>query len=194
MRVESAIGRDELEGLVAEYRRVRGEHRRTETGSRMRRRLDVRLAGLASRFERLLEEAVMDGSERERWRAHLYHTASEPAEPTAPPPLRFHGRSEAGSVLEIRDRADGELDVLVDGARVERLDTADELLTTRPGLTFQLEGTTYDETFAAPEEALDALADTAGSGGPAPRGFAQAHRLDGLIEIGRASCRERVSY
>lgn len=182
MRVESAIGRDELEGLVAEYRRAREEHRRTETGSRVRRHADVRLAEIASRFERLLEEAVMDGAEQERWRAHLYQGAPEPAEPTAPPPLRFCGRSEAGSVLEIRDRSDGALDVLVDGSRAERLDTADELLATRPGLTFHLEGTAYAETFAAPQEALDALRAMAGSGDPAPRGFAQALLLDGLID------------
>ena len=182
MRVESAIGRDELEGLVAEYRRVREEHRRTETGSRVRRHLDVRLAEIAERFERLLEEAVRDGPEQERWRAHLYAGTPEPAEPTVPRPLRFRGRSGAGSVLEIRDRVDGALDVLVDGAPVERLDTADELLPTRPGLTFHLAGTAYDETFAAPGEALDALAGMVGSGGPAPHSFAQALLLDGLID------------
>ncbi len=180
--VESAIGRDELEGLVAEYRRVQEEHRRTGTGSRVRRHLDVRLAELASRFERLLEEAVADRLEQEGWRAHLYQGAPEPAEPAVPPPLRFRGRSEVGSVLEIRDRTDGALDVLIDGARVERLVTADELLTTRSGLTFNLEDTAYDETFAAPEEALDALAEMVDSGGPAPRGFAQALLLDGLID------------
>lgn len=178
----SPISHEELEALVVEYHQVQEEHRRARRGSRVRRHLRARLAELESRLDRLLAEAVADERERSRWRLHLRHRTGEPATPTGRPPLLFRGRSEAGSTLEIFERADCTLDAVVDGALVERLAGADELLTTLPGLTFRLEPTIFHETFACPREALDVLVAMLEGSGPPPYGHARELLLDGLID------------
>lgn len=137
---------------------------------------------LASRFERLLVEAVADERARRRWREHLHHRAPEPLAPESPPPLLFRGRSESGSRVEIVERADGTLDVMVDGACEERLESADELLATLPGLSFRLGGVAFAETFAASSKALESLVETIELGGPPPYRYARELLLDGLID------------
>lgn len=182
MRTAPVISRDELERLVGEYHHLQEEHRRARRGSRVRRHLRSRLEGVASRFERLLLEAVEDELERDRWRAHLRHRAPEPATPEAGPPLLFRGRSDAGSTLELLERPDGTLDAIVDGALAERLDAADELLVTAPGLSFRVGGASFEETFSAPATARASLMGMLESGGPPPYGAARELMLDGLID------------
>ena len=176
------ISRDELEEFVQEYHHVQAEHRHARLGSRVRRHLHERMTELATRFERLLAEAVADEQERRRWREHLHHGAAEPLAPQGAPSLLFRGRSESGSTLEILGRSDGTLDVLVDGARVERLASADELLAAQPGLSFRSGGISFNERFAASRSALAALRAMVESGGAPPYRHARELLLDGLVD------------
>lgn len=146
MPIASAVSREELEELVGAYRHIRDEHGRARSDGHTRRRLEQKLERVHERFEHLLA-ALPDEESRRAWREHFHHDAPEPAEPKAVPALLFRGRSAAGSELEIRQRLPGELDVIVDGAEVERLFVADELRSTRPGFTFKLDGTEFRETF-----------------------------------------------
>ena len=176
------ISRDELESLVVEYHHVKEEHRRARPGSRVRRHLRARMAELASRFETLLEEATADEDERARWRRHLRGLEGEPSEPQPRPFLRFRGRSDAGSTLEVLERGDGTLDAVVDGSLAERLVAADDLRGTLPGLTFGVGGTAFRETFSSSREVRGALVDAIEEGAPPPRPHVPALLRDGLID------------
>lgn len=182
MRTGSVISRDELEEVVHEYHHVQEEHRHARPGSRVRRHLHERMTEFATRFDRLLAEAVADEQERRGWHEHLYHGAAEPPAPQAAPPLLLRGRSGTGSTLEILERPDGTLDVVVDGVRVERLASADELLATQPGLSFRLGDISFDERFAASRSALAALQAMIESVGPPPYRYARELLLDGLVD------------
>jgi ribosome-associated translation inhibitor RaiA len=80
----------------------------------------------------------------------------------------------------IRDAGAHELEVLVDGALVERLAHADELYSNRPPLTFRVGDQAYLETFAASSEALHALQAALQSGHAAPPD--RELLLDGLVD------------
>ncbi|MGZ8702064.1 MAG: ribosome hibernation promotion factor [Gaiellaceae bacterium] len=178
----SVISRDELEDLVHEYHHVQQEHRHARPGSRVRRHLHERMTELARRFDRLLAEAVADERERRRWHEHLHHGGAQPSAPQAAPPLLFRGHSGDGSTLEILERADGTLDVVVDGVYVERLASAHELLTTQPGLSFRFGEVSFDERFAVSGSARAALQAMIESGGRPPYRCARELLLDGLID------------
>lgn len=107
----AGVSRDELEALVAEYRHVRTLHGHARTGGRVRRHLQRRLARLEERFERLLDEAAAELELRRAWLEHLRNGAPAPSGPSGPaPPLAFRGRSETGSLVEVRERSDGDYD------------------------------------------------------------------------------------
>ncbi len=182
MTTGSVISRDELEELVHEYHHVQAEHRHARPGSRVRRHLHERMSDLATRFDRLLVEAVADERERRRWQEHLHHGAAQPSAPQAVPPLVFRGRSGAGSTLEVLERTDGTLDVLVDGVCVERFASAHELLATHPGLSFRLGEVSFYERFAVSGSALAALRAMIESGGRPPYRYARELLLDGLVD------------
>lgn len=151
----SIAAREELEQTVAEYHHVHSEHRRAGVEGRVRRHLHARLAGLEAHFERLLEEFVADAATREGWRRRLHEGSLAPAEPRPPQPaLLFKGRSAAGSVLEVRQRLDGDCDVLVDGARLERVAAAEELAERAIPLTFTVGHQKFREIFEAPAPAV----------------------------------------
>ncbi len=149
---------DELEEIAREYRHVREEHRRARRGGHTRRHLGMRLERLSTRFEHLLAEGGLEEPDRRRWRDHLHHGAAEPEEPLALAPLLFRGRSEAGAELRLVVRHDGALDALVDGSTTERLEWAEELSATTPGLIFRLEGVGFRETFVASPAAESSVA------------------------------------
>jgi ribosome-associated translation inhibitor RaiA len=85
-----------------------------------------------------------------------------------------------GGELVVRRLGPRELDVLVDGAQVERLDRADELLTSSPGLAFRVGDQVYHETFDVSDAACDALREALESGQPAPAD--PELLLDGLVD------------
>lgn len=181
--MQGAVSRDELEAIVREIRHVREEHRRANPGSGVRRRLEAELLELEADFERLLEEWVTDEETRAAWRAHLYDDGPEPAEPEPEPPLVFRGRSEAGSVVEIRRRPGGELVVEVDGAPVVRVEGEQDFSGTEAPHTFTLDSIAFEETFAASEAALEALREfVAGRAPRPPWRYAAELAADGLID------------
>jgi hypothetical protein len=114
--------RDELEAIVAEYHHLREEHRRSRAGGRVRRHADARLRELQLRFERPLNEWAPRDELRAAWRALLHRSGPEPAEPAPAMPLVFRGAADSGSVVEVRERPDGDCDVAVDGVLVERVE------------------------------------------------------------------------
>ena len=154
----SETARDELEALVAEYRHVREAHRGARAGGHTRRHLERRLARVERRFEQLLAERVADDELRRAWLEHLHNQAARPAAPARPLPLAFRGRSAMGSVVELRGRPDGDLDVLVDGVEVERVAAEDDLAQTGPGVVFELGGASFREVYDVSAEALAAFA------------------------------------
>jgi hypothetical protein len=176
--------RDELEATVVEYHHVQSEHRRAGVEGSVRRHLHTRLARLGARFERLLDESVPDEGAREAWRRRLHNGSPAPAEPRPPePPLLFKGRSTAGSVAEVRKRADGDCDLAVDGSLLERLAAARELAEGAIPLTFRIDGQEFREIFEAPARAVAAArAYFSDPSGEPPWQHAPALAADGLID------------
>ena len=176
--------REELEATVAEYHHVRSEHRRAGEEGSVRRHLHARLARLEVHFERLLEESVADEAAREAWRRRLHGGSPAPAEPPPPEPaLLFKGRSAAGSVAEIRQRADGDFDVIVYGMRLERVAAAKDLAEGEIPLTFRIDHQEFREIFEAPARAVAvARAYFSDPSGEPPWQHAAALAADGLID------------
>jgi hypothetical protein len=173
----------ELAAIVREFHHVQEEHRRARPESRVRRHLHSRLEELEERFERLLEEWVADEETRAAWRAHLYQGAPRPAESAPERPLTFRGRSEAGSVVEIRKRPDGSYDVEVDGALVERIEGGLDFAGGTAPPVFRLDGSEFRETFSASPAALEALRDSlAGDAAHPPWDQAAELVADGLVD------------
>src|SRR5439155_1387153 len=104
---------------------------------------------------------------RREWLAHLDNRAQAPAERKTVRPLVFRGRSDAGSIVEIRGRRD-ELDVEIDGTLVERIAAEVDFAVGRPPVHFHVNGSVFGEIFDAPDDALDALASFRESGGAPP--------------------------
>lgn len=179
MATRTAPSRRELELLVAEFRHVRSEHERAGPGGSVRRHLHTRLLHLSERFDRLLEEWVPGEETREAWRACLHHGAPAPAEPReSPPALVFKGRSEAGAVAEVRERPDGDYDVVVDGGLLERVALGAGL---EAGI-LRLDGLEFREVFGASRAALEAAAFFAGEGGAPPWEHARELVADGIVD------------
>lgn len=183
MATRTAPSRRELELLVAEFRHVRSEHERAGPGGSVRRHLHTRLLHLSERLDRLLEEWVPGKETREAWRACLHHGAPAPAEPReSPPALVFKGRSEAGAVAEVRERPDGDYDVIVDGALLERVELGDDLAQDLP-CTLRLDGFEFKEVFDASREALAAAGEYfARPAGPPPWEHARELVADGIVD------------
>lgn len=183
VRLEAPPTREELEALVRHYHHLQNEHKRTAPESSARRHLEARLLDVRRRFDRLLEEFVHDEELRTAWREHLHNRAPEPPGPPAIRPLVFRGVSDAASVVEIRGTKGDELEVRVDGAVTERIAGEKDFASTTPPLAFRLNGTEAHETFTAPAEALDALADHVDDGKRPPWDFASDLLADGLIDV-----------
>lgn len=178
----SATTRDELEALVRAYRHVHEEHRRAHADGRVRRHLEARLRELDGRFEGLLGIWVPEDGAKAAWRAHLHGDAPEPPQPLGEQPLVFRGLAETGSTLEIRQRADGDRDVALDGRVVERLQGDEPLLEPLTDAV-RIEDVEFHETLAASEAALGALEGFVGARERGPPWQHAAELLaDGLID------------
>ncbi|HET7566834.1 MAG TPA: hypothetical protein VFJ91_02510 [Gaiellaceae bacterium] len=82
-----SLAREELEGLVHEYRHAREEHRRARRGSRTRRRLGAHMRELEVRFEHVLGAVPLEDATRHSWREHLHDRSAPPAAPARGMPL-----------------------------------------------------------------------------------------------------------
>lgn len=173
--------REQLEALARSYHHLHNEHERAGPGGSVRRELEEQLLDVRERFDRLLEEWVSDPDLREAWRAYLHNRVPKPDGPAAIRPLVFQGRSEAGSVVEVR-RGDG-LEVRVDGSLVERMVGERDFEVDGPAARFRLDGTPYEETFNASPDALQALREFTESSGPPPWDHASELFADGLVDV-----------
>lgn len=182
-RTGESVGQ-KLEELAAEYRHVKEEHERAGAESTVRRHLKARLDELEERFDRLLTEWVGSPELRGEWRKHLHHDGPLPAAPAAvePAPV-FKGKAASGSRVEVREREDGDLDVLVDGSEVERIaGSADFAVEVEPGVV-RLAGLEVREIFDAPPRAIAALRDWVDDpAGAPPWSYAGVLAADGLID------------
>lgn len=175
--------RAELEAIVAEYRHLRENQRRSRSEGRLRRRAEKRLHELELGFERLLDEWVPGGGLRDAWRLHLHRAGPAPAEPVARGALVFRGAADTGSVAEVRERPDGDCDVVVDGVLCERVEADLDFSATRAPHPFRLDRLVFRETFGASAEALAALGEFVAERAPHPPWrFAPELRADGLID------------
>ena len=183
MTTRTPLTRAELEQIVTEYRHLHEEHRRAGGEGTVRRHLGSRLTDLEHRFERLLEEWVEDERLREAWRRCLYERGPAPDEPgPQQAALLFKGRSDAGSIVEVRERADGDCDVAIDGALVERV-AAGEVTAEKAPLAFSLDGQEFREVFDVPAAALAAARDYfADPEGEPPWEYARVLAADGLVD------------
>ncbi len=134
------------------------------------------------RFDRLLEEWVPEEELREAWREYIHHRVPEPSGPPPIEPVVFQGRTEAGSLVEIRGFGD-EFQVWVDGSLQERIAAEKDLSVDRPVLHFRWDGHEIEETFSASSDALRALADYLDEGGSPPWEYASELLADGLIDV-----------
>lgn len=180
------VGRDELEALVAEYRHVRAQHGKARAGGRVRRHLERRLVRVDDRFEHLLTEVSADVEVRRAWLEHLRSGAPAPAEPPAAAlPLLFRGRSATGSLVEVRERPDGDYTVVVDDAEVERIAAADDLAQTGAAVAVRVGSVSFDEVFGASPEALATLAGfVSAPAGEPPYEHARELIAEGLVDRG----------
>jgi hypothetical protein len=165
-----------LEEITEEYHHLQSEHRKAGSESSVRRHLRARLNELERRFERLLVEEVAGEPEREAWRQRLHHGGAAPATAALARPLLFRGCSEAGSIVEIRERLDGDADVEIDGSPVAVRHAELAFDVYRDG------DREFEEVFGAPADALEALRVwvESGSGDP-PWDHAHALIEDGLV-------------
>lgn len=176
------VSRDELEAIVWEFRHVQAEHRKAGDESAARRRFAERLHELERDLERLLAEWVPDEGTQRAWREHLHHGAPEPAEPAPRPPLAFRGRSDAGTIVEVRER-NGGYEVEIDGRPAGGTVADRELAARALPLTFAFEDLRFRETFGVPPAALEALrAFVAGEARRPPWRYAAALAADGLVD------------
>ncbi len=175
--------RAELEALVRHYHHLESEHERAHPDGSVRHHLAVLMQQDRDRFEHLLAVYIPDEALRVDWRGFLHHRAPEPP---GPPPIRglvFKGRSDAGSVVELRRERSGDLAVEVDGRLVERRPTARAPITEGRGSIFRLDGASFREVFDAPPAALEALHDFQATGGSPPWEHASELLADGLIDV-----------
>jgi hypothetical protein len=173
---------EELDALARYYRHLHNEIERTDLESSTRRKLEDRLLDVRGRFDRLLDEWVSDEELKQEWRDYLHTHVPEPDGPPRIEPLAFQGRTEAGSIVEIRESKD-EFGVWVDGSLQERIAAAKDLSVDKPVLHFRWDGKELEETFNASKEALRALDEFLGSEGAGPPWeYASELLADGLID------------
>lgn len=166
--------------LADDFRHVEQEHGRQPQRSATRRRLANALQNIEDRFERLLAEWVRDDAARTQWRAYLHGRAAAPDTPSRPPPPLFKGRTDAGSVIEIRQALSGH-DLLVDGALIDHSGVPWRLDPDMLGLT-QIGDHACEETFDAPPYAVTALAEFLAGRATPPWRWARELIDDGLVD------------
>lgn len=171
---------DLLRKLGDHYRHVEQEHQRQPPRSATRHRIATEMHGIQDHFEHLLVEWVADEGLRAQWRTFLHGGAPAPKAPRLPPPPLFKGRTDAGAVIEIHPVADG-YDMIVDGARLDHSGVPWHLDPDMRG-PVQIGDHACEETFDAPEPAVQALADFLADRAKPPWRWARELVEDGLID------------
>ena len=174
--------REQLEALVHFSLHLHNEVERSRPNSSVRRKLEDRQLDVRERFDRLLDEWVENDELRDRWREHLHAHGPAPAEPEEIAALVFRGENDAGSVVEVRPYG-SELRMFVDGSLLERVEAQKDFASRVPGLIFHIDGFEFRETFAAPGEALRALAAFLEGGEQPPWDHVSDLLADGLIDV-----------
>jgi hypothetical protein len=175
--------REELQTLAHWYHHLQNEHQSASPESGVRRRIESDLLDVRERFDRVLDEWIPDEALREEWRLHLHNREAAPDGPGSIEPLVFLGVSEvSGSTVAIRGRPD-DLRVEVDGTLAERIVAGKDFAAVVPPVHFRLNDNTFEETFSAPGDALDALASFLDEGGTPPWEHASELLADGLIDV-----------
>lgn len=174
---------EELDALARHYHHLHNEVERSDPESSTRRKLQDRLSEVRERFDRLLEEWVSDEELKQEWRDYLHTRVPEPDGPPPIEPLVFQGRTDAGSIVEVRGSKD-EFGVWVDGSLQERIAAEKDLSVDKPVFHFRWDGKEIEETFGASGEALRALDDYLQTEGAAPPWeYASELLADGLIDV-----------
>ena len=120
---------------------------------------------------------------REQRREYIHGHRSEPDEPQGIDPLVFQGLTDAGSIVQIRGKAD-EYQVWVDGSLQDRIATRKDLSVDTASLHFRWDGKELVEIFNASDEALRALADYRDDPAASlPSEYASELLADGLIDV-----------
>lgn len=170
---------EEMRDIADEFRHMRSEHAREGERGSWRRRQAAQLQDMEKRFEALLDRWVHSDDEREQWLVYLRQGGEAPMPPSRLPPLVFKGRSDFGSVVEIREMPDDHCDIIMDGHVTTRMPSG-----WRPGRVFRIEGNEFSEVTDAPAEALEALrAHVAKPEGSPPWQWAPALLEEGLIDV-----------
>jgi uncharacterized protein YhaN len=173
---------EELDTLARHYRHLHNEVERREPESSTRRKLEDQLLDVRERFDRLLDEWVPDAELKQEWREYLHSHVPEPDGPPGIEPLVFQGRTDAGSIVEIRG-ANDDFGVWVDGSLQERIAAEKDLSVPKPQLHFRWDGKELEETFSASEAALRALDEFLQSDRSSPPwDYASELLADGVID------------
>lgn len=172
-----------LAHLVGEYRRIHGEHGHLEPGARRpHRHLETEMDAVAATFERLLVEWIRADEERDTWRAALHSHAAIPEGITAPMSrLIFRGRTEQGVEVNVCERADGQIEIDLDGQPSERLVDRLHLTVDARGWA-QIADVRARETFELPARAAQALHRWMRRGGTPPWEHVQSLLAEGLVD------------
>ncbi|HEX9378182.1 MAG TPA: hypothetical protein VF872_01205 [Gaiellaceae bacterium] len=175
--------RGELGALVHHYQHLHNDLEREKPEGSTWRELEQKLLETRERFDRLLEEWVADEVLREQWREYIRNRRRGPDEPAGIEPLAFQGVDDAGSVVQVRGKAD-EYGVWVDGSLQERIAARKDLSVDKPVLHFRWDGKEIAETFNASEETLNALAAYRDDSDVSPPWeYASELLADGLIDV-----------
>ena len=117
------------------------------------------------------------------WRNYLYKGGSEPEIGLERFPPVFIGRSQLGSVVEVRESSQGDYEVIVDGKQVERLPNTFSFGNGHSTMV-RLVGQEWTEFSRASEPALQAIKSYLKSAtGEPPWQWARILFADGLIDL-----------
>jgi hypothetical protein len=175
--------REELGALVHHYHHLRNDLVHEKPEGSTHRELEDKLLDVRERFDRLLDEWVPDEELREQWREYIHGRRPEPDEPALIVPLAFQGVDEAGSIVQVRGKAD-EYQVWVDSSLQDRIAARKDLSVDTPVLHFRWDGREIAETFNASEDALNALAAYRGEQDTSPPWEYASERLaDGQNDV-----------
>ena len=171
-----------LQEIVSSYRHMRAEHgREGEEGSR-RRNLFAQMEELEQKFETLLSRWVLDEEGRSSWRNCLHHGDPTPKDDLERLPPLFLGRSQMGSLIEVRESPQGEYEIIVDGSLRQRSSSRVTFGGSSPVL-LNFADQKWKEMSRANESVLDGLQNyVASPTGEPPWHLARILFSDGLID------------